>query len=87
MTKKELICFFCDHADDDTNENIPYGFCPRCEKDYNEWVAPLSFRKQRLFRNLKYWFRNHVYYRCEECHKVKNVLGKEMNDHRECLPF
>ena len=87
MNKKDFICFLMGHADDETNEQLPYGWCPRCKKDYNEWVETLLNRYYKLRYKIIWWFRNHIYYKCQECHKTKIFMGKKINNHDECLPF
>ena len=87
MTKKELICFFKGHCDDDTNPELPYGYCPRCEKDYNEWEQPLLQRWYSFRYKVIWWCREHIYWKCQECNKAKSILGKDVNNHDECLPF
>lgn len=83
MSKKELICFLKGHADDETDESIPYGFCPRCEKDYNDWIKTLRWWWQRIRYEIIWWWRKNIYWRCDVCKKAKIILGKEKNNHSD----
>lgn len=88
MKTKEMICLFKGHIDDVNDEDIPYGFCPRCEKDYNEWRLTLPNLFWRVRYNIMWWFRKNIYWRCPSCKKPVYILGKSIkNNGCDCLPF
>lgn len=87
ITLKELICFFTGHTDNDMDETIPYGYCPRCEHDYNDWIRTLRNTFYHYRYKVIWWWRENIYWKCEECKKVKCVMGKKVNNHDECFHF
>lgn len=81
FTKKEWVCFFTDHRGDD------YGFCDRCGNDYSEWTITLRMKWWGVHYKIKHWIQRNIYESCMSCGKTERIFGKEIGNHKDCLPF
>lgn len=81
MNKQELICYFRDHRADD------WGYCDRCEKDYNYWHDTLPAKWRGVVWRMEHFIHKWIFGKCFICGKTDRLLGFDVGKHDDCYPF
>jgi uncharacterized protein with PIN domain len=81
---KDWKCFLMGHKSDFDEY---YGYCPRCKKDYNDWIWTLRNHINWKMCRLKIFLRHKIYWRCPDCGK-RQWFGEKLKCDETCgLPF